>query len=140
AVRVLFDLLSDGFLHLCDGLRGGRIDGDDDPGRRTVGDADSSDVGDRAFRFIQHHSQPEFTARLLGFDVSVLCAYYNAGANRYGNAAAVADRFVFGNWRRHDCRIDLAGVADLSRRDVDDRQEGHDSGSVALGETGLESL
>ena len=49
----------------------------------------------------------------------------------------MADSVIVGNWRRDDHRLDVAGVAHLSRRHAHDGKEGDDSGSLALGSTGV---
>ena len=41
------------------------------------------------------------------------------------------------DWIRHRRRTDLVGVADLSRRDVDVREESNHSGSLALDTAGV---
>src|SRR5207244_13366461 len=84
-----------------------------------------------------YNSQSHLTTGILGFDVSVLCSDYDAGADRYGNTSTVADSAVARNWRRDDRGIDLGGITHLSGRHVDVRKEGHDSGGLALDKTGL---
>src|SRR5581483_1964301 len=139
-LRLFRDLLSHGLLHLRDGLCGGRIDGNHDARGRTAGAADRLAAGDGFLPFLQHHSQSEFFAGVLGLNVSVLRADHDADAHRYRDAAVLADSPVA--WHRHCDRhwIDLGRVAYLPRRDADDRKESYAAGSVALGETSVSGL
>ena len=73
----------------------------------------------------------------MGFHGSVLRADYDAGENRYGNSAGVANRAVANDRLRDRSRVSLADVADLSRRNADVWKEGLDSRSLALGEASL---
>jgi len=54
-VRVLRRVFPDGLFHLLYRVRGGGLDGDDDPGGWATCHAGSADVGGGLFPFVQYH-------------------------------------------------------------------------------------
>ena len=103
-----------------------------------TGDADNPLAGRRVLPGLSCDSQSELFIRILGFNVSVLFAHYNAGAHSHSNTAFLADRNVAANRVRNRCPPDVAFVTDLSDRHVDVRQARVDSRGLALGATELE--
>ena len=124
---LLLSFLWLGLFHLCDRLRARRLDGYDDSRGRPDGDAGGLHVNGRLVHGFPGHPRAQLLLRVLGFDGSVFLTHHDDGANRLAATAVLADSTVARDRAGDRCALALVGLANLSHRHVDVREEGHDT-------------